>query len=109
MPINKYATAYINDAYSRMLAALLATSPPAFNLYPQPEDFEAALDHAKSVASAMDEYFHSLAQECAANSNSTFSTTRETALVSSALHDADLFGEIESAADAVTEAEEWAR
>lgn len=94
MPTNKYASAYLNAAYQRMLAAVTDMEPPTFDVFPMSAQFDDAAAHLKDKwVSAIDDYIRALAIE--ARSNSTRPISAPTTLLSDALHDSGLIGELE--------------
>ncbi len=107
MPANKYADPYINAAYERMVAAVQDLSPPSFSMEPTSEQFEDAAKHLKDLAHAVDEYLSKLVRE--ADSNARSHIGNPSALISSAMHDCGLIGELESEASDLAEDEDHGR
>ena len=105
MPSNKFASAYINQAYERMVALIQQTEVPAFTLYPTADQFECAKSHAQDIARAVDEYIFALANEAKSNSTTPISIADRASIVSNALHDSSLLDELQEAADAQREDE----
>jgi len=96
MPANRHASAYLNGAYQRMLAAIQEMEPPSFDLCPTAEQFEEAAAHVRGRwVSAIDDYLHALAHEASCNSRSHINTTDRQSLLSDALHDDALAAELE--------------
>lgn len=102
---NPHASTYMIAAYSRLLSAVQAAQPPAFDIFPTAEQFENAKEHASDLARIVDDYLHSFAVEAASNSTMNVSTKDRISIVSDALNDSGLIGDLQEAADDLREAE----
>lgn len=110
MPSNPYASAYINAAYERMVAAVQAMTPPAFGIVPTSEQFGDAANHVRDQwVSAIDNYIASLAREAGSNAQSNIGVSDRQTILSDALHDSGLAGELQNEADALAQDEDSGR
>lgn len=107
MPINKYASGYLNDAYQRMIAALQDAEVPAFTMYPTADQFEDAKQHARDLAVAVDGYLSALTVEANSNATININTKDRATLVSDAVHDSSLLDDLQEAADDLRESESY--
>lgn len=96
MPANKYASAYLNGHYERMVAAVLEMSPPAFSLSPRAEQFEDAAEHLRAEwISRIDEYLCAVAREASENCREVRIDVRgRETLLSTSIEDSGLPGEL---------------
>ena len=99
MAANKFASAYLNGAYQRMLAAVQKCEPVAFDLEPTSEQFQLAADELRNLAVGIDDFVHALAREASSNALTHISTNDRLSVFTDALHDCGLLGELEAEAD----------
>ena len=107
MPINKYASTYMNEAYKRLAAAVADMEPPAFTLFPTADQFEDAKQHVRDVAHLWDEYLSAVAVEANSNATININTKDRATLVSDAVHDSSLLDNLQEAADDLREGESY--
>ena len=98
MPANRHASGYLNDAYQRMLASVQKCEPVAFDLEPTSEQFQLAADELRNLAVGIDDFIHALAREASNNALTHISTDDRLSVVTDALHDCGLIGELEAEA-----------
>lgn len=97
MPANKYASAYLNAAYQRMLAEIENLAPPAFDIQPTSEQFSDAAAHLGDLSRAIDAYVHALSVEAASNSTTHISTHDRITVMSDAIDACGLLGDLRDA------------
>lgn len=102
---NKFATSHVNAAHARLIEAVIRNLPPAFDLHPTSEQFVDAKDFLGNIAAAFDNLIYDVMAEANINSPTRISTMDRITIVSDALHDADVFADLNIAADDLREAE----
>lgn len=103
MPANKHASHYLNAAYNRMIDALAKAETPAFSLFPAPDQFECAKDHARDIANAVDDYLHALVIDANSNATIPISTKASISILGDALCDVGILDDLQTAAEALRE------
>ena len=104
MPANKFASHYLNGAYQRMLAAIQDMEPPAFSLFPTSDQFENAAEHLQAPwVSAIDDYLRAVVIEANSNARSNISAEDRICILSNAIHDSGLLGDLRAEAYALQE------
>lgn len=100
---NKYASAHVNAAQARLIAALIENPPPAFEIYPTVDQFEFAKEWALKIAAAMDDLISQVTVDAAGSATTSFSTFDRCFLVTEAVHDSGLISDLGEAAERLRE------
>lgn len=114
MPINKYASAHVNAAYQRALAAFQDLETPSFGMFPTADDYECAAElfdlssKRSQWLTAMDEFVHAIAAEANANATANINVSERSTLFSTAVHDSGFAHDLREQAEALREEREVA-
>lgn len=100
---NKYASSHVNAAHARSIETHIKNPPPAFSLFPTPDQFEDAIQYLEALAHAFDEIAYAVAVDASGNSTIPFSTKDRVSIFSGALSESGLLSDLEEAGERLRE------